>query len=118
MVYDDVREGKYSVVLAFPEKPGKPERPGPSAGAAAYREYADKLEAWEKKHAEYLEARAQWRAEENRMTMKLKADLEEEFGMTGHPKADALWHKAWQDGHSGGYSEVTNIYSDLVELAK
>lgn len=45
-------------------------------------------------------------------------DIEEEFGVKGNPKAKLLWEKAWAMGHSSGFYEIYNVYSDLVELIK
>jgi hypothetical protein len=47
---------------------------------------------------------------------EFKADLFEEFGVTGNPKADKAYHIAWEHGHSSGFSEIYNFFSDLVEL--
>lgn len=58
------------------------------------------------------------RQNERVMTAVLKADLETEHDVVGHPRADKLWDLAWDHGHSSGYSEVINYYEDLVELLK
>lgn len=47
---------------------------------------------------------------------QFKADLEEQFGTAGNPKADALYRIAWELGHASGYSDVLSYYSDLAEL--
>lgn len=49
---------------------------------------------------------------------RFKADLEEEFGLSGHPKAQRLFDLAWQEGHSSGYNEVLNYYSEFSDLLK
>jgi hypothetical protein len=67
--------------------------------------------------AERLQEQA-YRDEQFRITAAFRKSLEEEHGTVGHPKADLLWEKAWEDGHSGGYGEVLNYYIDLVELVK
>lgn len=46
------------------------------------------------------------------------AALHEYHGMTGHPKADLLYSKAYERGHSNGHEEIANYYDDLVELVK
>lgn len=45
-----------------------------------------------------------------------KADLEAEHGLTGHPKANLLFDKAWEDGHASGLEEVEGCYSELSKL--
>ena len=59
-----------------------------------------------------------YREEENRLTVQFRLDLEEENGTGGLSKGkrDALWAKAWADGHASGLSEVAIHYSDLAEL--
>lgn len=52
----------------------------------------------------------------NEKEAQFKADLLEEAGITDHPKADMLFNKAWEQGHSSGYSEVYNCFYDLLDL--
>lgn len=47
---------------------------------------------------------------------QFKADLFEDLGIVGNPKADVLFRLAWELGHLSGYSEVYYYASDLVEL--
>ena len=47
-----------------------------------------------------------------------KAQLEKQFHIVGHPKADLLYARAYEFGHSSGYSEVEYFYSELIELIK
>lgn len=63
-------------------------------------------------------ARQAYQEENNRLELKFRADLEADYDMTGHPKADLLFQKAWDQGHSSGYAEVANTYDDLYELVK
>ena len=62
------------------------------------------------------ETRKEHRAETARLEAIFKADLEEEFGLTGHPKADKLYGIAWSYGHSAGYIDVAHYYDELSEL--
>lgn len=61
-------------------------------------------------------AKAVYDAEELRLQQKFKDDITAHFGLTGHPKADLLFDKAWSRGKSNGYSEVFYIYDDLHVL--
>lgn len=45
-----------------------------------------------------------------------RAELYEHYGVTDNPKADAVYAKAYDHGHSSGFAEVSNIFGDLVEL--
>ena len=118
-VYEDTLNGLYNNPAgSYPEKPDKPMRPGPSAGSVEYREYAKLLEKWEILHAEYLDARTKWRADEGALIQKMRTDLEIEHDLVGHQKAGDLWSRAWDRGHSSGLAEVAMVYDDLVELVK
>lgn len=66
--------------------------------------------------ASYEEAKTAYYADQNRLQDKLKADLEVYNGVVGNPKADLLWSKAWDRGHSSGLGEVITHYNDLVDL--
>lgn len=45
-----------------------------------------------------------------------KQDLFDDLGIASHPMRDALFAKAWEDGHSAGFSEVYNCASNLTDL--
>lgn len=53
-----------------------------------------------------------------RLQDAFRQDLLEELGVTDHPKADLLISKAWELGHSSGYSEVVNWAYDLVDFLR
>lgn len=64
----------------------------------------------------YLKAKSDYEKEETRIIRKFENDLKEELGITDNPKADLLISKAWDLGHSSGFSEVFNYAQDLVDL--
>lgn len=47
-----------------------------------------------------------------------KDHLASEYGVTGNPKLDLLYEKAWALGHAYGFTEVGNYFADLVELIR
>lgn len=47
---------------------------------------------------------------------RFKEDLFADLGISDHPLRDKLFSKAWDDGHSSGYSEVYNCALNLVDL--
>jgi hypothetical protein len=51
-----------------------------------------------------------------RLHDKFKADALEELGLTGHPKAEKLFEKAWEKGHSDGLYSVYEWMETLKEL--
>lgn len=73
-----------------------------------------------KKEAELRKAFYRKRYEADaKASLAFKNDLEDEFGVShDHPKAKRLFDLAWEYGHSSGYNEVLNFYSDLVDLIK
>jgi hypothetical protein len=64
----------------------------------------------------YKKHRSSYNVESGRLHDLFKADLEKEYGVTDNPKKDLLYSKAYDAGHSGGFSEIENSYSDLVDL--
>ncbi len=59
-----------------------------------------------------------WNIKQDLMESRFKDDLEEEFGVKNHPKADLLYHKAWNLGHSYGLAQVLSDYENLVDIIK
>lgn len=114
-VQDNINNGVYTNKTVWPKTPVKPtlDRKG---GADAADDYAKKLREYEKAMPAYREARDAYRAEDNRLTQQFRADLEAEYGLTGHPKADKLWNLAWEEGHSSGLNEVYLCYDRFSEL--
>jgi hypothetical protein len=47
-----------------------------------------------------------------------REDEEEKIGLTGHPKADDLYEKAWAKSHSSGLRDVMNEMDDLAVLIR
>jgi hypothetical protein len=60
--------------------------------------------------------RSIYRIENARLLEVFRKDLEHEYGMIGHPKADVLWRLAYDRGHSAGYNEIYNEYDELSVL--
>jgi hypothetical protein len=58
------------------------------------------------------------RSAEQEMTDKFRKVLEEDNGLSDHPKRDVLWRLAWDEGHSSGYAEVAIYYERFAELLK
>jgi|SRR5579863_2544716 len=47
-----------------------------------------------------------------------KAALAEEYGVKGNPRFEKCYSLAYSFGHSSGFSEVENYFSELVDLIK
>lgn len=64
----------------------------------------------------YLDHKKQYNEESGKRHDEFINDIFEEFHVTDNPKRDKCFSLAWEYGHSSGYSEVYNHFSDLVEL--
>ena len=64
----------------------------------------------------YRAARQAHQAETTRLQEEFFDDVKADLGIENNPKADKLLAKAWERGHSAGYSEVYNEACDLVDL--
>jgi hypothetical protein len=53
---------------------------------------------------------------EGEKRMAHKAEMENDSGLAGHPKADMLYQIAWNMGHAYGFNEVANYYHELAPL--
>jgi len=56
--------------------------------------------------------------EQDKLKNQFRKDLIAEYRMTNHPKANKIFDKAWELGHSKGYEEVEYYFCDFVELFK
>ena len=73
-------------------------------------------ESYETKMRAFHEIGAARKEDTQRLQKLFRHDLEEEFGTTGHPKADLLYTKAIESGLSNGLDCVLWHYDDLSEL--
>lgn len=60
--------------------------------------------------------REAFNTETARLEAIFKHDFMLELGIENHPKAELLFRKAWEMGHSNGYGEVVSIGQSLLEL--
>lgn len=120
-IRDRITAGEFKNALPYPSRPMMPallsKRGGDLSAAEMARLPTAKAE-YEAAKAAYDEAKAAYNAEDARLHTAFREALEAEYGMAGHPKADKLYSKAWEKGHSSGFGEVANEYDDLVELVR
>lgn len=105
----------YKTKLSWPDRPEAPVL-GRNPTPAELRAHADALEAHEPKVVEYKRLKTEYQEDEARLAEEFKKDALEEVGLTGHPKADLVYSKAWEAGHSSGFSSVFYHLEDLSEL--
>lgn len=120
-IKDNICAGEYESKVQWPQRPVMPEvfqkrvkdisADDLTQAAEAKARYDIDIKAYEEQKLQY------WQSERDGIA-RLRVDLEQEYGMSGHPKADLLWHKAWEQGHSCGLYDVTQCYDDLSELVE
>ena len=111
----DLTNGYYANYMEYPKRPTKPIL-GRNATSDDALQYAEELKKWEKEILIHKVEMEKWNAENNRVHAEFRADATEYAGLKDHPKADAVWSKAWEHGHSSGFSEVLYWLEDLAEL--
>lgn len=98
----------YENKLPCPRKPVAPKIfPGATYDEAI--QYAEAVKVYEQESET-------WWQESWELNRKFKADALQDVGLAGHPKAQKIFNRAWERGHSSGYEEVYNILEDLAEL--
>lgn len=120
-VYQLAVDGAYKTKLPYPDRPKEPAVLGKRARDLTPDEAASlptEQAAFDQAKKDYESARRAYNEDNGRLGTLFRVHLELEHGMTGHPKADKLFAKAEENGHSSGMSEVAVIYADLVELVK
>jgi hypothetical protein len=103
----------YRNTMPYPDRPAKPVMPK-GDNAAEFRRYADEIENWNRLMEDYREASRQYDENTSKLEGDFKRDALEDVGLTGHPKADKAFQKAWEDGHSDG---LYRVHAELEELA-
>lgn len=101
--------------LVYPTKPKKPQL-GFSHTSEQARDYAKDLRDYEHLRAAYDEAVVDYHYAMKEIEKQFKLDLEKEYSLTGHPKADKVFDMAWEDGHSSGYGSVESYYERYADL--
>lgn len=105
----------YHNTLEYPAPPTRPVLVK-NATPDQIRKHADLVEKYEAEKRQCNASREVYGAENRRLYEKFKADALEELGLTGHPKGNLLFEKAWGMGHLSGFSEVWIYMQDLSEL--
>lgn len=90
----------------------------PATIALAAEQNLDRASFLNSDKSNATEARRNYQNRINEITNDFEKNLSEFYG-TGNTAADhIIYGKAWDDGHSSGYSEVENLYQDLVHFAE
>jgi len=97
-IYENIANGKYNNTKEYPSH---------SYYNNLMKHGVDRMDEYRQKINEYGE-------EKKRLTELFWSDIEDEFGTKNHTLKNSFRSYAWEQGHSGGYSEILNVYSDLV----
>ena len=116
-MYKRLASGYYYQTGSYPQKPIRPILANKPSAAEA-RIYANRMEVFERDLEVWRQQKDNYDHATSAKVQEFRKDLEEFHGMTNHLKADLLWNKSWERGHSGGYSDVASVYEDLVELVE
>jgi hypothetical protein len=118
-VRDKILAEYYEPKIAYPSKPEMPAILNKRVSELTKDEFGGLAEIksrYEEELAAFHRSREEHRRQAADGIVRMRADLEVEFGVKGHPKADLLWSKAWDMGHSAGLDEIALYYEDLAEL--
>lgn len=98
--------------------PVKPKRPvlGPNPHPDDARAWADAMEAYEPKMAEYKLRYEEYTRSINGRYYELKTRLRDDHVITD-AQMHLLWGKAYEDGHSEGLHRVVALFEELYDLA-
>lgn len=106
------RANKAYSSLEYPMKPIKPVK----VKGESNTNFGERMDIHELDLSHWRLLVKDYRDAGNRINSTFKKELLEALGIAKHPKADMLYDRAWEDGYSSGYSEVTMIAEDLVNL--
>jgi predicted nucleic acid-binding protein len=105
----------YKVSMEYPSQPVKPSLDVRNMTPNKCRKLGEDLEMYEAKMVEWKKNVSLWRQAQRDMEAQFKADVLEENGLTGHPKADKVFEMAWERGDKN-FSDVAFYVADLAEL--
>ena len=119
-IFVRIERGDYRCKLPYPDKPKKHGIFNKRAGDLSnteLRELPIHRQAYDNALAEYDKAKKAYYAEDGRLQDKFIRDLAEYHGIPADdPFFQAMWGIAYQQGHSGGYSEIANEFLELMPL--
>ena len=115
-VWAKLSENSYKNSREIPTKPKKPAL-GKKSTPIEFRMYADALETYDTSMVQYREELAEYHTNGAKLENEFRFDLEQEFGMMDHPKADLLYLKSRELG-GNDLATIANTYANLVDLVK
>ena len=109
---------KYKNTLEYPVSKPKPPKQLLSSDPDLVKLYVREIKDYEARMRDYERSMEAYHNRERKIHDQFKQDMFEELGVTDNPKKDLLFSKAWEMGHSYGFSEVFHYAEELVDLIK
>ena len=116
---DDATKWLENNLPPYPKKPNKPKEPNNNATPQQYRDYASSLETYLNEKEEYDKLLKEYREKRISLETVVQKFLWSDSGLdTVVPEQyrDKVWSRAYDLGHSDGYSEIQNHLFGLVEI--
>lgn len=113
--YSEIEAAYYNI--SYPVRPVRPATISLKS-AADYRLYADLITSYENEVVEYTNAREAFNAARNELMNVWNAKLRAEYSHLNDLTYDAVYAKAYEDGHSSGLHEIRNSMDDIADFAE
>ena len=108
----------YKNNVAYPIKPKKPKLSSTCPTKVEMAEFSEQSNQYEIDIVKYNIEREIWCKKESELMEKFRHDALNDVGLLNHPNVDKIYNYAWQEGHSGGLSDVYYTLVDLADLFK
>lgn len=116
-VYEAVKEAQ-SFYGEFPTKPNPPQTLSRNHDAKDLEEYTVAFKKYEADYKDWAKKSDEYRVNYQKINEAIEEYIKWAAGLHQVPEKYRvkLWTKAWEDGHSSGYSEVFGCLASLVYI--
>ena len=121
-IYEKIKNSNYTNKDPYPQRLEKPRiEKATTATSADYKRYAEKLEEYEKALPAFRTAVEQWNKKQNELNELFVKELKEDVFTNSDLKRysntiKAIYSEAYERGHSGGHSEIANVFHNLSHI--
>lgn len=117
-IYEAINYAK-SQYPEYPDRPTKPILPSKHTSDDVVK-YAETLAIYENQMVKYDGEKKTYQKKVNEIDAILEEFIKDQAGLNTIPEQYRanVWSKAWSDGHSGGYGDVYNELSNLIDIFK
>lgn len=118
---DRIEAGEYRSKLEYPAKPASPDLLRKAAGSLTKEERSilpQTKRVYDQAVKDYETKKLTYQTDNARLIEKFDRDLAKEYGVAYSSELfGIIYEKAWEHGHSAGYSEVANYFEEFVAFA-